>query len=78
MNEKFDTKFSPAIVSVVASTIGETVTLAVCFPFELVKARLMAKNHIFQYKSIPQAFNQEITKGGFLSLYKGCLPYLTT
>ena len=53
MNEKFDKKFSPAIVSVVASTIGETLTLAVCFPFELVKARLMAKNHFYNYKSIP-------------------------
>ena len=47
MHEKFEDKFSPALVSVVASTIGETLTLGVCFPFELVKARLMSKNHIF-------------------------------
>jgi hypothetical protein len=61
-----------------ASFMAELLTLFFYYPYDLLKARLQTRNFIYKYKNLPHAFMKEINESGFLSLYKGGLPFLIT
>ena len=78
----FKDYFSPdtniAAVFFVASFVAEFFTLLVYYPYDLIKCRLQSKNYFFKYRSIPHAFQKEISEGSITALYKGSLPFLVT
>jgi hypothetical protein len=45
-----------SIIYLVASMVAEAITLAMYYPYEIIKVRIIAKNDIYQYKSLPDAF----------------------
>jgi hypothetical protein len=69
---------NPTFVFLAASTIAESITLLVRFPFDLIKCRLQSKNYIFKYKNLPHAFRKEINNNGVMALYHGAFPFLIT
>jgi hypothetical protein len=51
--------------------VAETVTLAMYYPYELVKVRIVTKNDEYNYKSIPDAFKRIVQESGIRGLYTG-------
>lgn len=48
------------------------------YPLDLIKCRLQTRNKRYKYKGIYDAFKKEITQNGFMSLYKGAVPFIAT
>ena len=74
----FGFEVNPTLVFFTASIAAECLTIIVYFPYDLVKCRLQTKNHLYEYKSLPQAFSKIIKSKGVFGLYQGCLPFLCT
>jgi len=51
--------------------MAEAISMLLYYPYEIVKCRYVAKNEIYGYKSIPDAFKKIINKEGILGLYSG-------
>ena len=58
MKEKIrpESRSSAALVYAFASSIAECLSLLIYYPYEVVKVRMLTKSHVYQYKSIPDAF----------------------
>jgi hypothetical protein len=60
----------------VASIVAEAVTLAMYYPYEIIKVRIIAKNDQYQYKSLPDAFKKMYNQGGLRGMYTGSSHFL--
>lgn len=60
----------------VSSIVAEAVTLALYYPYEIVKVRIVAKNDKYQYKSLPDAFQKMYAQGGIKGMYTGSSHFL--
>jgi len=60
MKEVFDPKTQNqcTLIYMAASVVAEAISLAVYYPYEIVKVRMIAKNDKFNYTSIPDAFKK--------------------
>lgn len=58
MKEHLDPHSTSMYVAIYASasTIAEVFSLLIYYPFEVIKVRLLTKNHIYQYSSVSDAF----------------------
>ena len=59
------------MIYMAASVIAEAFSLAVYYPYEIVKVRMIAKNDKFNYSSIPDAFKKIYLSTGIKGLYSG-------
>lgn len=61
-----------------ASTIAEVLALLVYYPYELVKVRLLTKNHHYNYYSVSDAFYKILYKDSVFGLYRGLGTFFLT
>jgi hypothetical protein len=67
-----------AVIYAVASLFAEMSTLALYYPYELIKVRLMTKNHEFKYENVSDAFRKIILKDSIPGLYRGLMAFSVT
>ena len=56
--------------------MAEALSMIIYYPYEIVKVRMVAKNDLYKYKSIPDAFHKITGANGMKGLYKGYIPFL--
>ena len=61
-----------------ASMIANLVSLAVYYPFVLVKTRWLSSNDVFKYTSLSGAFKELFSSGSLSNVYKGTSAYFFT
>jgi hypothetical protein len=73
MREYFEPKTQKecSLIYMAASFISEAVALCIYYPYEILKVRMIAKNDVFGYKSIPDAFKKIVKGEGPRGIYHG-------
>ncbi len=72
MKEYFQPKTQKqcTLIYFVASTLAEQLSIAIYYPYEILKVRMVAKNDQFNYQSIPDAFKKIIQTEGPMGIYR--------
>ena len=78
MHKRFDGVIHPSLIFLLSSFLAQGITLSIEYPLDLIKWRLQTRNKRYKYKGIYDALWKEITQNGFMSLYKGAIPFTAT
>lgn len=71
---KPETHLGRAAIYAASSTLAQSVDLF-CYPFEMVRIRMLAMREVYGYNSCSDAFRRILADEGFKGLYKGGATY---
>jgi Mitochondrial carrier protein len=71
---KPESKLANACIYALSSTLAQSVDL-LCYPFEMIRIRLLAMNDHYAYRSVSHAIRSILKEQGIRGLYQGATPY---